>query len=304
MLPTADEIAQLRAHPRFSEAVHSSSSGLIEMYQGNRVFNAMLNDRARVQMGFFSLYLYWSRKGDAPSGLTIGRLKEICVEGNFCSPGRVEGMVALMRVFGYARLESDPRDQRVKLIIPTDKLIQTHLRRWRRQFAAMTLAIPEAAHWVEAMDGGGEFAPAFLRHLCERYIAGFRVLDAVPEVAPFIDRNSGWLILLNLLVRSGAHGRMTEPSVITVNLSRMSRRFGVSRSHARKLLGDAEEAGFIRQSGRDKSEVAVLPFMADRIETALAILFITMSQCAREALADIADPGPRRSSSSRMPATT
>lgn len=273
------------------------------MYQGNRVFNAMLNDRARVQMGFFSLYLYWSRKGDAPSGLTMSRLKEICVEGNFCSPGRVEGMVALMRVFGYARLESDPRDQRVKLIIPTDKLIQTHLRRWRRQFAAMALVMPEAARWTVEIDSGGKFAPAFLRRLCERYIAGFRVLDAVPEVAPFIDRNSGWLILLNLLVRSGAHGRMTEPTTVTVNLSRMSRRFGVSRSHVRKLLADAEQAGFI-QSGPDKSNVAVLPFLADRIETALAILFITMGRCAREALAEIDGDGCADASSGRMPATS
>ena len=139
-------IAALRALPRFAEAARAAAAGMVTHYQGNRLLNQLMNDRGRVLFTHHAVYLHFSRTpGDPGSGLTVSRMKDLCVETQLCSRGRVEVMLGLLRAAGYLAPASEPADRRRRVLVPTDKLLTLHRQRFQMHFAAMESVLPEAS---------------------------------------------------------------------------------------------------------------------------------------------------------------
>ena len=54
--PTArDVLAAMQSHPRFPYAARASISRMVAVYEGNRLLNQLMNDRARVLFTHLSL---------------------------------------------------------------------------------------------------------------------------------------------------------------------------------------------------------------------------------------------------------
>jgi hypothetical protein len=101
-LPSASAIAATVAHPHFPEASRIVATGLVALYQGERVVNRVMPDRIRYIISVFAMHLHFAgRPNDANSGLTAGRLRKLCVERQICSAGRAEAMLAIMRGYGH-----------------------------------------------------------------------------------------------------------------------------------------------------------------------------------------------------------
>jgi hypothetical protein len=100
LTPSPEAVATLRGHPRFPAAMRHAANSAVELYRGDRLLNAMMSDRARAIFTHVALYLHYggSRSGDP--GLTVGAMKDLCVELGLCSRGRCEAMLALMRAAG------------------------------------------------------------------------------------------------------------------------------------------------------------------------------------------------------------
>jgi hypothetical protein len=280
--PDAAEMTRLRAHPLFAQAVKQITGALSEIYEGNRIMNTVLNDRARGQIGYLALIMHWASPSEyAAQGVTMSRMKAACTRMNYCSPNRVESIMALMRLFGYIRLESDPYDHRLKVIVPTEKLIGNHRERWRCNFQAMTLVMPEGGIGLAALDSPG-FAPAFLREIAKDYAAGLRVANAAPELDTFLDRNCGMIILL-FLVSTGTSDS-AAPGILraTVSVSGLARRFGVSRAHVRKLLADAQVQGLVHAKDGSAS-ITLLPRVLEGVDKFCASTFLTFAKAIRGA---------------------
>jgi DNA-binding MarR family transcriptional regulator len=287
-VPSPEEIASLRSQPRFFEASCFMAASLAEMFQKSHALSVLLSDRARQLIGYVALHLHWSGvPGTDHPGLTIGKLKAICVEQKFCSASRVEVMVAAMRLFGFARVERDPYDHRVKLLVLTEKPILAQLRRWRRQFTAMTMIMPEGQLGLDGLEHP-EFPPALAGKLYECYASGVRLITAVPGLDKFMDRNSGMAILLHLTATSVPVPDIPGARAAMATVSGLSKRFHVSRAHVRKLLDEGEKAGYFRRTDSDSSRILVLQPWIDTFETIYAATFIQLGDCAREAWREIA----------------
>jgi hypothetical protein len=284
-VPTAEELSRLRSHARFPEAIKCVADGLVEIYEGNRILNALLNHRARGQIGYLTLMMHWSKPSPhGPPGITMSRMKAACTALNYCSPNRVESMIALMRLFGYVRLESDPYDQRLKMIVPTAKLILTYFRRWQLHFAAMAIVMPEGEIGLAALKRP-EFAQDFVREISKEYVAGLRVANASRELDTFLDRNCGMLILLYLVSTGAPDGTTAAGLRADASISGLARRFGVSRAHVRKLLADAETEGLIRGTGKNDMPVTLQPRLLGAVENFYAATFLTFAKAIRSAVA-------------------
>jgi DNA-binding MarR family transcriptional regulator len=277
-LPMASAVAELRANPRFAQALRHTHEGLIGLYDGNRVLNALLNDRGRARMGFLALSLHWSRRvGDPTSGLTVSRLKEICVAQKYCSAGRAEAMIALMRMFGYLEPAPNPHDRRLKVLVPTEKMIAIHVARLRYQFEGMAMLLEEGDLGLRAL-GNPDFLPRFIRHLAQRNFAGLRVLDPTPELILFAERNSGMMVLFSLLLEP-------DDDTSKLSVSGLARRFGVSRVHVRKLLNDAARDGLVRRESDEK--LVVLPLLRQLGESFVATVYLSHAECIRLVIAEL-----------------
>ena len=65
----------------------------------------------------------------------------------------------------------------------------------------------------------------------------------------------------------------------------VSRRFGVSRAHVRRLLQDAANQGLLERV--DGERVRLLPRLRQGANDFMAVQFLLVAQCAQEAYAEL-----------------
>jgi len=78
----------------------------------------------------------------------------------------------------------------------------------------------------------------------------------VPDMLMFFEHAGGFMIVAALFQAAFATG---EPSHAAVPYNDVGERFGVSRTHVRRLLGFAEEAGLVKLHARGGHRVEILP---------------------------------------------
>jgi hypothetical protein len=278
--PTVEAIAALRNHPRFEEAFAKAVAGLVDFHRGNRVVSQVLNDRGRIVFGVLALYLHFSR--DA-GGFTTSRMKALCLETGLCSPGRATALLSLMRFAGYVASAPHALDRRIRILVPSERLIDDHKRRLEGEFVALSLLMPEGqlglAH-IEDRAFQGEMACCF----GEAFRDGFRVLDFVPELRPLADRNAAIVMLMSLLLAREAGDTMPPQRPVAVSISELSRRFGVSRPHVLKLLRDAAALGLIRIDNAESQRIQILPPLAGALQNLMAAVLVFLAHCIRTSL--------------------
>jgi DNA-binding MarR family transcriptional regulator len=279
--PTAQDVVELRRHPKFPQAFELMMGDLVRVYRSNRILNQVLNDRARLAFGILVLYLHYSEEG---GGLTASRIKTLCTEAQLCSPGRASAMLSLMRFAGYLAPAEHGLDKRIKLLVPTERLLDDQRERLRGDFRAVALLRPEGAIGLERIDD-----PAFVAHMAcyfgETFRSGFRLLQYAPELFPFAERNAGVIILMSLLLAREPDDTMPPARPVTVSISALSKRFAVSRPHVLKLLRDIAAAGFIRLESSEAQRIAILPKLVDELQSFLATGMLILVACVRASLA-------------------
>lgn len=277
-----DAVIRLRGEPGFEAAMRASAASAIALYRGDRILNALLSDRARALFPHVALYLHFAEERDGEFGLTVGAMKDMCVQLGLCSRGRCEAMVALMRAVGL--LASAPNlDRRRRPLVPTDKLLALHRERWGAQFDAMSAAIPAAVAYRAALNDP-VFVKTFVLELGRRFIAGMRVLDGAPELESFAERTAAMVILFSLALGGGPDQPFPPVDAVPLSINGLATRFSVSRKHVLTLLRDAEEQGLLARGGAGNDAITILPRGRKAVERMLATMFLYMAECADVAL--------------------
>jgi hypothetical protein len=183
--PRLEELAALQAHPRFAAAHRIAATGIIELWQRNRVLNALVNDRTRWHISQFAVYLHMlSRPNDPHSGLTVSRMTALCSEQDFCSPGRAKAMLMLMRTFGYLAPAPSEADRRLRRLVPTERLMSLQAERNRRIFSAAAMVLPRTKRLLRR-NPIRTSRDSSCAGIAKYFLAGFRFLDLVPEMRLF-----------------------------------------------------------------------------------------------------------------------
>jgi hypothetical protein len=281
------DAAALRRLPRFESAMREAAHSTVALYNGNRVLNALMNDRARALFSHVALYLHYGGYGGgagATSGLTVGALRDICVELDLCSRGRCEVLLTLMRGAGFF-VAVPTTDKRRRPLAPTEKLLALHRQRWGGNFRALSHIRTDAERHCAALED-----PAFVRRfvlaLGERFVAGWRIIDQVPELASIVDRNAGIVILLSLALQGGGDAPFPPTEPVPLSINALAKSFAVSRKHVLTLLRDAEGQGLLVRGGPGMGEVRFLPRGRDAISDFFATVFLYLLQCAEQAGCD------------------
>jgi DNA-binding MarR family transcriptional regulator len=279
-LPTTEATAALRAHPRFAAAFAAVLRDVVAVHRKNPLINKVLNDRGRVVFGIFAMYLHFSRD---TGGLTASAMKTLCVETGLCSPGRATAMLSLMRFAGYVAPIQHPLDRRIRLLEPTDRLVGDHRQRLRAQLDALALLMPEGDAGLAHLDED-DFTAGMTVSFGEAFRAGFRVLNATPELSELADRNAGIVILMSLLLAGEVDDAVPPTRPVTISISALAKRFGVSRPHIQKFLRDAVAGGFIAVDEAEPQRITVLPRLTDAMEKFVANVLLFVAYMVRQSL--------------------
>jgi hypothetical protein len=282
-VPSEPALAAVQAHPGFDEAAFLGAGGVVAAYRGNRLLNAVLNDRARLLMAIWSLHFHFSsRPGDPHSGLTVARLRRACTDLNLCSGGRAEATIVLMRFFGHLAAATDPEDRQLRRLVPTERLLEWNRWRMANTFGAMAKVMPEGAEALSRMQTPG-FVESVICHVGRIHLAGFQIVDHVPDMRLFFERNAGLVTLMSLSI--AVKSDHFPPGVpIPVSLSALARSFGVSRTHLRRMIDDAQRLDFVERI--EPHALRILPRLAAGMRRATALFLLLYGHCVRAALAD------------------
>ena len=93
-----------------------------------------------------------------------------------------------------------------------------------------------------------------------------KLLALAPDLLLFFERAAGHMISAALL-----HAAMAEPDQhAAVPYADVGERFGVSRTHVRALLDEAQDIGLVRLEGRGGHRVEILPRLWESYDRGLA----------------------------------
>jgi len=273
---SAKRRADLKSDPKFATAVRQTAGKLVELHQGNRMLNRIVNDRGRYFVALFVLDLHFRRDSEGV-GLTSGRLKDICVEQGICSPTRAGALLALMKFGGYVVPASDLGDRRRRELIPTEKLLAHQRKRWRCHFSEAAAILSDAARALERLDRP-ETMRGLVRLISAHYRAGFRFTDHVPALNLFTERNGGLFVLLSVLAAADPEelGRQTP---IPISISGLARAISASRAHVVKLLKDAESEGMLRRT--HLGSVILMPPLVHDLHEFFALNYVLLTHFAK-----------------------
>lgn len=243
-----------RDQPRFLDAVLVYDAMMPALFVNNFIMNKVVPEAWRFQMLVFTLHLYDTRDSGSPtSGLTSSNLKRLCAAQGIASPGRVSAFLGMMRLGGYlVRLSTS--DNRVVQLQPTATFVAV-VEAWNHAIFTILDTVNPTDDFAGQRGTYNRLGWEMRRGGAETLLAGWRPLDPFPEVAHFVARDGGWVLLTHIVATSlRAHGGTTlEP--IAIDLPALATQFGISRSQLRELLQSAHGAGLLDAPPRNGSRV-------------------------------------------------
>lgn len=250
-------ISAMRDHPRFLHGVLQYAQVIPAYFAGKLVLNKVVTEVWRFHTLAFALHLHDIRDpGDPRTGLTITRLQRICQEQKIASAGRVIALVGLMQLGGYLKRVPSVADSRIILLVPTEKLVAT-VRGWGQAMMSAIDSIEPGAGFEQRHLADPGFDTRLRRAGMDIMLAGWRLVDPWHEVMHFVARDAAWMLLLRLIdpvIRAGIGG---EPVIVSLDLAEFGKKFGVSRSHMRRVLDTAFEQGLLAAPPRNGSHIVM-----------------------------------------------
>jgi hypothetical protein len=247
---------------------------LIDFHVGRRLNNIGMG----YTLGWATAALIVYLDHALPEGVTTAQLVRLLTAGRLAGPKAVKGAISVLLSFRLIEEHAHGFDRRAKRLRPTDLLLDVQRDNIVARLSALEIVQPlpkPACEWgrensvVIAFLGGN--VRAFAHHK-------FRLYDGFPEIRAFMDRASGFLVLLDILrraddVRGGAIVTAASPSAL-------ASRFDVSRAHVRKLLTAAQAQRWLdidANSGR----VLLDPSFHHRLILWIALEFVWMWRLVR-----------------------
>jgi hypothetical protein len=266
---------RVRAHPLFPKAARALCANSLAAGNSGKALAGIMKDAGRYVAAMWAIYLHVS------GGLTLPRLKEICVSSGFLSPGRARAMLLYMRYLGYVVPVPDRIRGEPQLYVPTASFRQAwreHLR-WALQAA---LIIEPGIQTILDRLGDDAIFERITKFQAEGLLALARARDReTTHIRVFMHRHAGIQIMSTLLTAPGEAFPPEGP--IAFSIAAAAQRFGVSRIHIRRMLNDAVREDFFSQA--NDGVVMMTEKAREELCTSYSMQFAQLLASAAEALA-------------------
>jgi hypothetical protein len=244
-----DRIDRVAAHPRFSDSVRTLAANMQAAAADDRALDGVFKDAGRYLAAMWAIYLHVS------GGLTLPRLKEICIQSGLLSPGRARALLLYMVYLGYIEALPVPRRGQAA----TYQLTEQFRASWRAHLKSALRAIQvlePAISVLMARFDEPRVADAFVRSNTDSLMAA---LDQTPPSSAFrvvfMDRHAGTQ-LVHTLILAAPEGEFLADDIVGFTPATAARRLGVSRVHLRRMMDHAVQEGLLtlRSDGRVRVE--------------------------------------------------
>ena len=249
-------IEDIVRHPRLPDARKAYLDRFLDVYDGDPFLVRLLIETGRIALFIYVAVLEAAQDpARRETWLTVGRLKEVMTSTGLASGRHVDQLVGRLCAVGFMEQAPAKQDRRVRILKPTEKL-WAHDRDWlAAHFAPLAVLCPQH-DYAPALRRDPQFHLLFRRTGAPFMPLGAKLLTSVPDMLLFLQHAGGFMVLAALLQAAIATGDQAHAAV---PYSDIGDRFGISRTHVRRLLTDAEAAGLVRLHARGGRRVELLP---------------------------------------------
>lgn len=250
---TVEEVAD---HPDYLRARKLYCDSFLALFDRNPFLIRLLTDSSRYLLFTLSVILNANHDVDRrESWFSVGRLKQQMAAFGMTSPRHVDHLIERMQAVGFVEISHAPRDRRVKLLRLTDRML-AHDREWMATDYIILDTLCPGNGYAGVRNRDPAVHAAIRRQSLALLPEGARLLCEQTDFLLFFSRPGGLMVLEALFeaALSSPDGRECPFAFGDV-----AHRFGLSRSHVRGVMQDAEAAGFIRLHGKGGRAVEILP---------------------------------------------
>src|ERR1700722_18126866 len=247
---------EILTHPRFVPARNAFVDVVLAVYAGDPFLTRLILEAGRF-VTFGNIMCLHTRydEADRSTWQTMGRLKESMLQFGMSSPRRVEALIARLVHSGFLEMVPSRQDRRARILTPTERMIDQDLDWLGAHYLPLHVLFPDAGY-APMVRRDRSFQMAQRLVSMDFFGLGANILASNPGIMLFLGRDAGVMILIKLIQMKHAakHGSQTG-----LPYSDIGARFGVSRTHVREVLLEAERAGFVQLSGPGSQLVQLTP---------------------------------------------
>jgi DNA-binding MarR family transcriptional regulator len=242
-LPAFHSTEEILAHPRFSFARDEFVKAILALYEHKPFLNRLLLEASRTVLLVIIMCLYARYdEDDRATWPTLRLVADSMTLHRLASASRVHDLVSRLVKAGYLEQRAAEQDRRVRILTPTAKMIAQDQDFLVSHYLPLDILFPDPGYApIMTRD------PAFQlkQRLVSRdlFALGAQILAGNPIMMLFQGRDAGVMILFKMKQLAAQQG---DAGPFAVSYSDLGDRFGVSRTHVRKLLSEAEEMKLVR----------------------------------------------------------
>jgi DNA-binding MarR family transcriptional regulator len=280
-LPAFHSSEEILADPRFPLARDEFVKAMLALYEHKPRLNRLLLEASRTVLLAMIMCLHARHdEADRATWPTLRLVADSMAEHALASPSRVHDLVLQLVRAGYLEQRVAPQDRRVRLLIPTGRMIAQDQDFLVSHHLPLQIMFPQPGYaLIMTRD------PAFQlkQRLVSRdlFALGAKILASNPIMMLFQGRDAGVMILIKMIQMAGPQSG-TEP--LRISYSDLGGRFGVSRTHVRKLLEAAEELDLVRLTKGSGRFVELLPPVVQAFDRLVADAMSGFDLCYQLAL--------------------
>ena len=280
-LPAFHSSEEVLAHPRFPFARDEFVKGILALYEHKPFLNRLLLEASRTVLMSVIMCLHARYdEADRKTWPTLRLVADSMAEHQLASPSRVQDLVSRLVKTGYVEQRAAPQDRRVRLLFPTKKMIAQDQDFLVSHHLPLQILFPDPGYaLVMTRDPAFQLKQRMVSR--DLFALGAKILHGNPIMMLFQSRDAGIMILIKMIDRAG---QKRGDAPLQISYSDLGDRFGVSRTHVRKLLEEAQELDLVRLTKTDGQFVELLPPVLQAFDRLVAEAISGLDLCYELAL--------------------
>jgi DNA-binding MarR family transcriptional regulator len=280
-LPAFHSTEEILTHPHFPFARDEFVKAMLALYEHKPFLNRLLLEASRTVLVSIIMCLHARYdEADRATWPTLRLIAASMAVHQLASASRVHDLVLRLVKAGYLEQRVASQDRRVRILTPTAKMIVQDQDFLVSHHLPLQILFPDPGY---APIMTRDVAFQLKQRLVSRdlFTLGARILAGNPIMMLFQGRDAGVMILIKM-IEMGEGQSGAEP--LKISYSDLGRRFGVSRTHVRELLEEAEELGLVRLTKGSGRFVELLPQLLQAFDRLVAEAMSGFDLCYQLAL--------------------
>jgi hypothetical protein len=265
-LPAYHSVDEILSHARFPKARDAFVEAILALYENEPAVNRLVEAGRGVLFIVITCLHARYDEADRATWPTLRLVTQSMMLHDVSSPRRIHSLIAHFIDAGYIEARLSAHDRRVRILTPTAKMLEQDQDWLVAQYRPLQILFPQPGY-ARIIKRDASFQLAQRLVASSFFAHGAQIMASNPIVMQFMRREAGITILIKLMQLVGRKGLAAREEIF---YSDIGKRLGVSRTHVRRILQEAEGGGLVHLTKAGGRFVEIAPALVQAFDRFLA----------------------------------